>query len=702
MMNIRPWWLGAATLLGAAVVSVGLLRSGGAPRESTSRTSRVAGRRGAAVHPEERSATPEAAAEVERPGFLERVLAPLNAPAHVTGVVVDGSGNPVDGATVWAASDDPDGMTVCDPPSSTTNADGAFDMPLPKGTRLVRVSARGLPPALATAQRRRVGPPRWGRFDVGTLVLQERPHVDGRVVDRDGNGIAGATVSCWHVSPIEDGDFERAAQTAEDGGFSLAARELGETVTLFAAHERFAPRVVEDVRVGADPIAIVMSAGGVVRGTVRDDRGAPLSGVRIETDAVRTSDPMRPWIASVRAATGDDGTFELRGLPLGARHVWPEAFGWSSEIREIDLSESGEAIADFSLHGLERIPGVVVDATSGAPIAGVNVTDAEAPTDDAGRFVLACPGRPNLSDAERRFLVVASKSGWVDERAAAGPGDREVRIEMRRAGTLCGVVVDEEGRPLEGAVVTPFGRDPIYFTKTKTADDGAFWFDRVPPGSYEYLEIEHRGHPSRRLPGFELRAGEAKQWTIVLGLGRGVAGRVLDRETGRPIPLADVTVWRFENKWFPDCVRTTDRDGVFRMSGIAGGATQLVARAPGYAPLVQPVDLPADPNDAADATLLLEPGLALEGVVVGPDGEPRAGARIRAECEVDDALRPLVGISLVRADDAGRFRLDELLPAPVRVTATAVRIVDDRWLATGPITISPPFEPVRLVLEPNR
>jgi carboxypeptidase family protein len=696
-MTVRRRWLAATMLLGAVAVSVGLLRSAGGPSVSPSRASRLAGRRGAVATPKEIAATPGAVGAGEGAGFLEQVVAPILGPVRVTGCVVTAAGEPVPEARVWGFQEGPDAGVVLlmQGPLVRSGASGEFELSFAWGTKLVAVGAEA---PQGSALRRRLGPAHWGRLDVGALVLEMSPRVEGRVVDADGNAVAGASIGCWRSTRRADGDPDLVVRTGEDGSFSLEAVQIGETLSLVAVHDRFAPCVVENVRAGGDLIVIVMSPGASVRGVVRDDRGAPLPGVRIETDSVRTTDPMRPWIRVVRATTGDDGAYALRGLPLGTFHVWPVAFGWSPEIRSLDLSEPDEVVADFVLHPLERIPGVVVDAASGAPIAGVTVSDAETASDSDGRFVLARPAPAADSSEDSARLVVASKAGWVDARAAVEPGDREVRMEMRRAAAVNGLVLDEQGRPLVGARVVPQGRHATFVTPMWTNAGGVFASDRLPPDSYDGLEVAHRGHPRRLLPAFDIREGETKQWTIVLGLGRGVAGRVLDRDTGRPIALADVAVWRLDERWFEDAVCATDRDGRFRLTGIAAGPTRLLARAPGRLATLTPTELPDDPATLADATVLLDRALVLEGEVVGPSGEPVAGAHLWAKSDAQDSVRELSPSDHTRTDAHGRFRFDELPDAPVTLRAASAGVTGGGFLTSESVVVSPPFAPVKIAL----
>ncbi len=104
-------------------------------------------------------------------------------------------------------------------------------------------------------------------------------------------------------------------------------------------------------------------------------------------------------------------------------------------------------------------------------------------------------------------------------------------------------------------------------------------------------------------------------------------GRVLDARE-RPVPQAVVFLLPVEG---PPVRAIADREGVFRVPDLPGGTYDLAVRGEGFAPLAVR-GIPVPPEGAVDlGTVLLQPGTELAGRVTGEDGEPVAGAAVRAE-----------------------------------------------------------------------
>jgi len=77
-----------------------------------------------------------------------------------------------------------------------------------------------------------------------------------------------------------------------------------------------------------------------------------------------------------------------------------------------------------------------------------------------------------------------------------------------------------------------------------------------------------------RLSGF---AGSAGAFSLELGIGASISGRVIDAATGEPLPLIDVRV--DPGIGFPDHVTETDADGSYRVAGLAPGEYHVFVEA---------------------------------------------------------------------------------------------------------------------------
>ena len=138
-----------------------------------------------------------------------------------------------------------------------------------------------------------------------------------------------------------------------------------------------------------------------------------------------------------------------------------------------------------------------------------------------------------------------------------------------------------------------------------------------------------------------------------------VTGTVLDRNTLSPIPGAKVGFKLTET------VRT-DSDGRFRLScRESHEKVWICVMASGYAS--HRIALRVNRGDCPDVSLRLQPGLTLAGVVVDPNQEPIANARVQV-------LSNVFAYPQVTTNDRGEFEIDGLNPenADVHVKAEHV------------------------------
>jgi hypothetical protein len=154
------------------------------------------------------------------------------------------------------------------------------------------------------------------------------------------------------------------------------------------------------------------------------------------------------------------------------------------------------------------ISGVVVDATTGAPIAGALValalgyravpgTQSRQIADGQGRFVFV-----NLPNDIAGLTLTASRTGYVhDERdvdatsqpiaISNGQWIRDARVALRKLAAIGGTVVDERGEPVVGVIVRAYASLRIgghthlaTAPLTMTDDRGQYRFGNLPAGQY--------------------------------------------------------------------------------------------------------------------------------------------------------------------------------------------------------------------------
>jgi beta-lactamase regulating signal transducer with metallopeptidase domain/protocatechuate 3,4-dioxygenase beta subunit/peroxiredoxin len=183
---------------------------------------------------------------------------------------------------------------------------------------------------------------------------------------------------------------------------------------------------------------------------------------------------------------------------------------------------------------------------------------------------------------------------------------------MTRGVSVAGTVVDEQGRPVDGAEVGMIEsdyRETFHSVMpTTTADaEGRFRFTHVRPGRV-VIQAKARGHA----PG--LKAVEAKEGVdgaeVRLGLPKTLAGRVVDSE-GRPIPGAVVSIDSWRGYRALGVFLKTDSDGRYRWEKAPDDSVLINANRPGYEGISRHRAAPAE----GDVVLTLNRSLVISGRV---------------------------------------------------------------------------------------
>jgi hypothetical protein len=177
--------------------------------------------------------------------------------------------------------------------------------------------------------------------------------------------------------------------------------------------------------------------------------------------------------------------------------------------------------AASSREGTGAISGVVVDGTTGEPLAGavVSLTGPSLPsseptiqvTDVKGRFIFG------PLPAFDRFMISASKLGYLDGKYGRGSlaaGEafaayivlsdgqwvRDLRVTLGRPAALSGTVTDERGHPIVGAYMRVVQQIPVSGRPafaigplTRTDDRGVYRITPLTPGTY-FVELSSEQH----------------------------------------------------------------------------------------------------------------------------------------------------------------------------------------------------------------
>ena len=587
-------------------------------------------------------------------------------PAGTVEVVVTAGDKPVSGASVelrssliWSAETGSDGV-------ATLHGVGAVWAPL-------AVRAEGYSPAATML---------WSSGDPAmptrvAIALAKGAPISGTVVDGAGKPVGGARVVASAMSepfPLVDARRD-GVETKADGTFALPALAAG-TWRLTATQADRAPGSSTPITVDGvharTGVKIVVEAGAVVRGTVKDSAGAPVPSADVRV-VVGGAEFLR---ARREAFTAADGTFTIRGLPRRAVDVVASHESGSSAIVPADLAAKAEVDVALTLDVTGAIAGTVVDSAGGAigdaqvsaePVWNGSTTDREAwsvrgshdtVTDQAGVFRFA-----GLPDGQ--YKIRAARAGGSEaalELAAvtlAKPDGPKLKIIVPGDGHVTGKVAFADGKVPASFTVALGGTAPTPFA-TK---DGTFTVPAV-AGTHT-LVVDGRGFLASKAKDVTIVEGKtADAGTIVVTPGRSISGRVLD-SAGLAVAKATVAAGALlsgggaelyiESESVGAKSTETDADGRFSLEGFPPAAITILAGKAdlGRSPSLR---LPASP-DSATLELVLQKTSGLEGTITR-DGKPLGDTVVIAN--------PMGAVSsnfFVTTGADGTFALDALAPA---------------------------------------
>jgi hypothetical protein len=451
----------------------------------------------------------------------------------------------------------------------------------------------------------------------------------------------------------------------------------------------------------------VLVPGGRLVGRVRDEAGAPLAGARIRVES-SIEHHMSFLARLVAGAVSDDkGAFEVPCVPRCGLRVTVVADGYVGESRLVAQRSSS-----FTLHRVGLVRGKVVDA-AGAPLAGIHVNGVTVETRDAhqsvttaadGTFAITVPkkGRFRVSGYETRPPHRQFSSGLL--RGAAddvvltdwdAPSRRRVDVRAIDATTKA---------PIPSFYMSLQGDDPLHLQgalfshySLRRLHAGKAQIELTAGDSWRYVVVSAPEH------GFEvapLPTDGATSLVVTLGPESSLEGRVLDAETGEPLPgvavralpkpqptITMTTTWRLRDD---DPGPVSDERGSYRIGGLRPGDYVVQTHAAGRpASDVFSVSIEAGASKRLDLTVPKQRWLELELVGTIPDG-PACRLSIvgtqqsSSHSGFDHDLVPIPPVFLANAGKLklgpvgrGKYRIELVVPSRTRTaTGTTVQLGD--------------------------
>lgn len=218
------------------------------------------------------------------------------------------------------------------------------------------------------------------------VVLPAGLEVRGRVVDRGGAPVAGASV--WLTSGSRSWTSGSAVAVAGANG-AFVLRNVARGLSLGALKEGYGPSPLVDLDAlpdanaleagGSAEITLVLSPGGaIVRGIVKTSSGEALAGALVAAGEPGNGQEVRMDGSSAErwgpraARTGEDGRFELVGLAPGKSTLRVRQFGWARWSSRLNLV-AGQASDHLVVLDRGATVRGVVTTESGRPAPGATI-----------------------------------------------------------------------------------------------------------------------------------------------------------------------------------------------------------------------------------------------------------------------------------------------------------------------------------------
>jgi RNA polymerase sigma-70 factor (ECF subfamily) len=420
------------------------------------------------------------------------------------------------------------------------------------------------------------------------------------------------------------------------------AERVGEAALAAAAPATGA----RDAVVAAEPEpTAALPVHGELLVRVRYADGSPAEGIGLRVYAWGTPPGGQHRLGGV---TDSEGELVLERVHAGRVGLYCDRGGDAGF--GVTVAAGQRAVSEFELPVGVQVEGQVVDER-GAAVAGAGVWLSESPLPRDGRIAAVCDtlGRFRLRDVSPSRYLAARAEGYAPSQVewlASGGVAKGLVVTLRlvlpdAGGSLAGTVLDPFGAPVPGARVAVrsstarHGRlrgdgillGPAATLEAETDARGRFAigdlaleeFDLAvhAPGAPEHVALA-RLSPEQPHADVELRlpAAGSVRGTLRFEDGEPAAGALVRATHGTREPLHAVV----------------DEDGAFALESVAPGPIELEASF-GH----------TDTGPKPRASLWLEPGgeqrwdARIErrgeysGRVLGPRGEPLAGAWVRAE-----------------------------------------------------------------------
>jgi protocatechuate 3,4-dioxygenase beta subunit len=329
-----------------------------------------------------------------------------------------------------------------------------------------------------------------GEKDLGKTVLRRGLGLEGRMVDEEGEPVAGVQIHAnWHYgggqrpAPGAPGRLSGSDTTDEQGGFAIYGLKAGKYELRTWQPGLYASKPI--VQTGTKDISVVLMKAGQLTGRVMS-LGAPVAGANV-TARIGTpgSNGQTHWTHVGWARTDSDGVFRLDSLPPDrafSLRITHDGYR-PKEVEGVRASDRRDV---FELDRGVQIGGKVV-TPDGEPVAGVNLT-IQVNGRHSKNVASGLDGSFEAGGLDEGTITVRAarwNQDYVAEPLTVAPGDRSVRYVVRMGESIRGRILDADGTPANQVHVEALdGNGRQVGQAWVWQGEGAFQLRGLPKGTY--------------------------------------------------------------------------------------------------------------------------------------------------------------------------------------------------------------------------
>ena len=627
--------------------------------------------------------------------FSVTAWADVPEPLNITGRVVDFKAQPVEGAEIAVYETFYDYSTSQESPKvlarTETGAQGKFE-----AQALVTYQDKAFivarKPGLAMGWDRVNVAQRKGALGKYQIVLEPPCRISGVVRDENGSPVINARVRVDCMSDYLNRLEQRRISTPEEwftaqtdarGKFQfenlsadVRAYFLIEASGWASKHKTSFTHGGMGYEAGRGDIQLILPSEVSVQGRVVDsETEQAVERVTLAMSCYRD----QPWdYIHQQVVSDEDGRFRFDGVPA-EKHFLKAIIPFQQESPWIDkilVVETGAKKPNKFLVKLDKggvIEVLVNESRNKKPVEGIRISVSQSEKPGYAGFWKTVQTGPDGKTHIRAPLGKCEVYPRVNKGYVGGRQSKEVEIvageteriifSLERKPQITGLVQDESGKPVAGAIVTfyPAGNN------TFADESGQFAVEYEPKDGDKCLIVRDE---QRNLAGAVKVEDESRPIQVTLGPGLMVKGRVTDTNS-RAIPAARISLCVAISHYLcplgPEIL--TDAQGQYEFTAIPLAEDIFHYRysvdASGYGPFhYKRVSIAAKPGETfeLDTMILGQADQSISGIVVDGEGKPALNVPMFLQGDSQPERRSATG-------EDGTFVFRRICKGPLRIQA---------------------------------